>query len=105
MIRRGIPVSFGSDSPVEDCNPFFGLQEAVTHARLNGEPHGGYNPEERCTVEQAVDAYTIGSAWQEGTESFKGRLEAGYVADLIVLTGTFLRSIPRTLKTSKSKKP
>lgn len=98
MIRRGIPVSFGSDSPVEDCNPFFGLQEAVTHARLIGEPHGGYNPEERCTVEQAVDAYTIGSAWQEGTESFKGRLEAGYVADLIVLDRDIFTIDPPDIK-------
>lgn len=85
MIRRGAHVSFGSDAPVEDCNPFPGIACAVTRQRSNGEPAGGFAPEQACTVEESIDAYTLGSAWAEGTETFKGRLLPGFVADLIVL--------------------
>lgn len=85
MIRGGAHVSFGSDAPVEDCNPFPGIYCAVTRQRMNGTPEGGFAPQHRCSVSESVDAYTTGSAWNEGTESFKGRLMPGHVADLIVL--------------------
>lgn len=85
MIRAGAHVSFGSDAPVEDCNPFPGIACAVTRQRASGEPAGGYAPEQKCSVEEAIDAFTLGSAWNEGTDGFKGRLQEGFVADLIVL--------------------
>lgn len=81
----GAPISFGTDSPVEDCNPFPNIYCAVTRKGMDGKPEGGFYPNEKMSVEDAVDAYTIGSAFNEFKENSKGRLKPGYVADLIVL--------------------
>lgn len=83
--KLGAPISFGTDSPVEDCNPFPNIYCAVTRQRLNGEPLGGFTPSEKMSVEDVIDAYTIGSAFNEFKENVKGRIKEGYVADLIVL--------------------
>lgn len=83
--RLCAPISFGTDAPVEDCNPFPNIYCAVTRQRLDGTPAGGYNPAEKLCVEEAIDIYTIGSAYNEMKENFKGRLYKGYAADLIVL--------------------
>jgi len=66
------PISFGTDSPVEDCNPFPNIYCAVTRQGLNGNPSGGFNPNEKMKIEDVVDAYTIGSAYNEFKEDFKG---------------------------------
>ncbi|MBO4819065.1 MAG: amidohydrolase [Firmicutes bacterium] len=84
-IRNGSCVSFGTDSPVEDINPFDGVFSAVTRKDLNLFPEGGFCPNECITVEQAVDAYTIGSAEAEFAENWKGRIAPGYVADMVIL--------------------
>ncbi len=78
-------ISFGTDSPVEDCNPFPNIYSAVTRQRLNGSPEGGFITSENMSVEDSIDAYTIGSAYNEFKENVKGRLKPGYVADLAVL--------------------
>lgn len=85
LFKSGTPVSFGTDAPVEDCNPFPNIYCAVTRQRIDGNPKGGFCPEEKMDVQDAIDAYTIGSAYNEFKEDFKGRLKPGYVADLIVL--------------------
>ena len=81
----GAPISFGTDSPVEDCNPFPNIYCAVTRMDLDGNPANGFYPKEKMSVEDAIDAYTYGGAYNEFKENFKGRLKPGYVADLIVL--------------------
>lgn len=83
--KLGAPISFSTDAPVEDCNPFPNIYCTVTRQRLNGELVGGFIPSEKMSVEDAIDAYTIGSAFNEFKEVSKGRLKPGYVADLIVL--------------------
>ncbi|SCG82188.1 hypothetical protein DW1_0577 [Proteiniborus sp. DW1] len=83
--KLGAPISFSTDAPVEDCNPFPNIYCAVTRKRINGKPEGGFNPSEKMSIEDTIDAYTIGSAFNEFKEDFKGRLKPGYVADLIVL--------------------
>ncbi|MBQ9911561.1 MAG: amidohydrolase [Firmicutes bacterium] len=84
-IRNGSHVSFGTDSPVEDINPFDGVFSAVTRKDLHCFPEGGFCPGECISVEQAVDAYTIGSAEAEFAEGWKGRIAPGYVADMVIL--------------------
>ena len=81
----GGKVSYGTDSPVEDCDPFPNLYSAVTRKDKAGWPEEGFYPQECVTVEEAVDAYTIGSAYNEFKEDHKGRLKPGYLADLVVL--------------------
>lgn len=85
LYKSGVPVSLGTDAPVENCNPFPNIYCAVTRLGLDGEPVGGFYPNEKMTLTDAIDAYTIGSAFNEFKEDFKGRLKPGYVADLIVL--------------------
>lgn len=85
LLKLGAPVSFGTDSPVENCNPFPCIYCAVTRKALDSTPKEGFVPHERMSVEDVVDAYTIASAYNEFKENFKGRLKEGFVADLVVL--------------------
>ncbi len=83
--KLGGKVSYGTDAPVEDCNPFPNLYSAVTRMDIHGRPEGGFVPEEKVDIYDAIDAYTQGSAWCEFAEDVKGRLKPGYLADLVVL--------------------
>ena len=85
LLRRGAHLSYGTDSPVEDCNPFPNIYTAVTRKALDGTPEGGFFPKECVDVETAIDAYTAGSAYNEFKEDVKGRIKPGYFADLVVL--------------------
>lgn len=81
----GIHVSYGTDSPVEDLNPFPNIYHAVTRKDKDGWPMFGFYPQEKVTVEEAIDDYTIGSAYCEFKEKLKGRIKPGYLADMVVL--------------------
>ena len=81
----GGKVSYGTDAPVENCNPFPNIYSAVTRKNLAGQPEGGFVPAERVDIYDAIDAYTAGSAWCEFAEDVKGRLKPGFLADLVVL--------------------
>ena len=83
--KMGGKVSYGTDAPVENCNPFPNIYSAVTRKNLAGQPEGGFVPEERVDIYDAIDAYTAGSAWCEFAEDVKGRLKPGFLADLVVL--------------------
>jgi len=74
LLAAGIPLAFGSDGPQ---NPFLNIMLAALHPD---------NPPEAITVEQAVTAYTFGSAYAEGQETEKGSLAVGQLADLAVLS-------------------
>ncbi len=83
--KLGIPVSYGTDSPVEDCNPFPNIYSAVTRKDKKGWPEEGFFPQECVDVMQAIDAYTAGSAHCEFREKDKGRIKPGFLADMVVL--------------------
>ncbi len=85
LLDLGAGLSLGTDSPVEDCDPFANLYCAVTRKDKNGWPHDGFFPAERLDIYEAVDAYTLGSARAEFREGDKGRLKPGYLADLVIL--------------------
>lgn len=81
--NKGIMLSGGSDSPIEEVDPRLGLYAAV--ARKNpGETHGGYQPEERLSRYEAVALYTIGSAQAVCKEHMRGYIEVNYDADFTV---------------------
>lgn len=86
MLAEGVPVSFGTDCPVEALDPMENLYCAVARKDLGGWPEGGFYPEERLTVDQALYAYTAGSAYCSGEEEVKGRLVPGQFADIAVLS-------------------
>lgn len=85
LLEMGGRVGLSTDAPVEDCAPLQNLHWAVNRCDGDGIPAGGYQPHEKMTLERALDAYTLGSAWIEGKDSWKGRLQPGYAADLIIL--------------------
>jgi len=87
---------------VEDCNPFPCIYCAVTRKDLRGFPEDGYFPEECITVEEAVDCYTIGSAYTQFMEDKKGRIKEGFLADMAVLDTDIFTCDPMEIKNTKS---
>jgi len=83
FLKRGVVLAFGTDYPVEPVTPFRALYAAVTRLSENGKK--SYYPEQKISIEQAIAAYTTGSAFAEFAEKQKGKLEPGMLADLIVL--------------------
>lgn len=86
MLEAGAPLAFGSDWPVAPLDPLIGIYAAVTRATLDGKHAGGWFPEERLTVEEALRAYTAGSAFAAFEEAEKGTISRGKLADLVVLS-------------------
>ena len=83
MFRKGIHTSFGTDSPVEDLNPYENLYCAVTRKRLDGAKE--YLPAQAVDIYDAIDQYTAGSAYCSFEENIKGRIKPDYYADFVVL--------------------
>jgi len=86
QLDNGARLAFGSDAPVDLPNPFLGLHAAVTRRRADGSPSAeGWYPEQKLTMAEAWEAYTIGPAYAASMENRLGRLAANHLADLIVL--------------------
>lgn len=85
LSKYGSVLSIGSDCPVEDFNPMKNIYCAVTRKDINGFPLQGFYPEQRLSVQDAVRAYTMGSAYSAYGEKLQGSLEAGKYADLVIL--------------------
>lgn len=85
----GAPLVFGSDSPGTNAaryflNPVYGLYAAVSRQTLTGEPADGWFPDQRLTIEEAIEAATRTPAWASFEEDLKGTLAPGKLADLTV---------------------
>jgi len=91
-INKGMGLAFGTDYPVEPVTPFRGLYAAVTRRSDNGKQE--YFPDQRLTMDQAIAAYTQGSAFAEFEEKEKGKLVPGTLADFIVLDRDVTASAP-----------
>ena len=96
--RMGAHVSYGTDCPVEACNPFPNIYMAVTRKNREGQPERGFYPSECVSVSDAIDAYTIESAYAEFMEDRKGRIKAGYYADLVLLDRDIFTVDPMEIK-------
>lgn len=81
----GVTIAAGSDSPVEEYSPLHGIYASVTRCTYDKEPVGGYNPEQKLTVEEAIHSFTTGPAYATFEEKVKGTIEVGKYADLVVL--------------------
>jgi len=98
--EAGIPVAFGTDWFVEPLDPRLGLYAAVTRERPEGGPPGGWFPEEKIALEDALDLYTRGSAYAEFAEKEKGTLGPGMLADLVVFAADLFRVPAREILTT-----
>ncbi len=83
FVNHSVVLAFGTDYPVEPVAPFRGLYIAVTRKSEDGKQE--YYPEQKLTIEQAIAAYTTGSAYAEFSEKEKGALAPGMLADFVVL--------------------
>jgi predicted amidohydrolase YtcJ len=85
LLDAGVPLAFGSDWTVAPIDPLLGLTAAVTRRTLDGKNPGGWIPEQRITLDEALRAYTVGNAQAMFAERTRGRLMAGYKADIVLL--------------------
>jgi predicted amidohydrolase YtcJ len=102
MIANRVPLAFGSDFPVESPNPFPGLAAAISRQDPESQPPGGWLPEQRLTLEQALAAFTRGAAYAGFAEDRIGSLERGRWADFILVDrDIFDVPTPRQLRETK----
>lgn len=97
LLDAGATLAFGSDWTVAPLNPFEGLKAAVTRQTLDGKHPNGWVPEEKITLEEALRAYTVGSAVAEFQEHLKGTLTPGKLADFVLLDRDIFRTDPAEL--------
>jgi len=98
LLDVGTVLAFGSDCPVESLDPLVGIHAAATRRRADGSPGpGGWHPEERITVEDAVRAYTSGAAYASGEEREKGSITPGKLADLAILSQDIFTVAPMAI--------
>ncbi len=98
LADQGTILAFGSDAPVEPFNPLWGLYAAVTRRDVEGTIEaGGWHPEQRLDLKQAVRAYTWGAAYAVGMENRAGWLGPGSLADLVVLERDIFELPPEAL--------
>jgi predicted amidohydrolase YtcJ len=93
-----VDLCFGTDWPVAPLNPLLGIYAAVTRRTLDGKNPEGWIPEQKISVEDAIKCYTINSAYAAFEEDIKGSIEAGKLADLVVLSDDILKIDPVKIK-------
>ena len=102
MLERGIPLGGGSDTPVEPFNPIWGIHCAVNRTDADGNPAGGWHPEEKLTAPEALKIYTTGGAYLSMEEDVKGTIAPGKYADLAVLDKDILNASPEKIRSVKN---
>jgi len=94
FMSHGVHVPFGTDWPIEPISPYLGLYAAVTRQSTQGDPAGGWWPEERISMEDAIRNYTAEGAYATFEEKEKGLIAAGMLADLVVHSKDLLTIAP-----------
>jgi predicted amidohydrolase YtcJ len=87
VLNNGIRIALGSDFPVEAVNPFFGIYAAVTRQDQKGWPPGGWYPEQKLTLAEAIRGFTQGAAFAAFEEDSRGTIEPGKLADFTIVDG------------------
>lgn len=89
LLKSGVHLAGSSDRPVVRGAPLLGMHDCVNEKTRSGS---SYAPQEALTVTEALSIFTLGSAYAEKTEKRKGMLKPGFLCDLVVLNGDFLRT-------------
>ena len=98
FLDHHVKLAFGSDWPVAPLNPIVGLYAAVTRRTIDGKNPGGWYPEQKITLEEAIEAFTMGSAYAEFSETQKGSITPGKLADIIVLDADLFAVAPEKIQ-------
>lgn len=98
FLDAGVKLCFGTDWYVAPLNPLLGLYAAVTRRTLDDKNPDGWIPEQKISIEDAIKCYTLNSAYASFEENIKGSIEAGKLADLIVLSDDILTIDPVKIK-------
>ena len=101
LLDSGATLAFGTDWTVAPLNPISSIYAAVTRRTLDNKNPNGWVPEQKITVEEAVRAYTVGSAYAEFQETVKGTIAAGKLADLVILSRDIFKIDPKEIETAK----
>src|SRR5271170_7791346 len=101
FLNHGVHLAFGTDWDVAPLNPIFTIYAAVTRATLDGKNPNGWFPEQKLTVAEAVEAYTMGSAYAEFQEREKGSITAGKLADMVLLNDDIFTIAPARIRDVK----
>src|SRR5216117_647721 len=103
FLDHGVTLAFGTDWPVAPLDPMLGVYAAVTRATLDGKNPGGWIPEEKITLPEAVEAYTMSSAFAEFQEKDKGSITPGKLADMVILSDNIFDLKPEAIRNAKVK--
>jgi predicted amidohydrolase YtcJ len=98
FLEHGVRLAFGTDWNVAPLNPMLGVYAAVTRATLDGKNPKGWFPEQKLTVAEAVEAYTMGSAFAEFQENLKGSITPGKLADMVLLSDDIFTIDPAKIR-------
>jgi len=101
LLDSGGMLAFGSDSPVASLDPLSGIYAAVTRRTLDDKNPGGWIPEQKITVDEAVRAFTWGSAYAEFQDDVKGTLEVGKAADFVIISNDIFTIDPVKIRDAK----
>ncbi|MFZ0063044.1 MAG: amidohydrolase [Pyrinomonadaceae bacterium] len=101
LLDAGATLAFGTDWTVAPLDPMLSIYAAVTRRTLDGKNPDGWIPEQKISVEEAVRAYTAGSAYAEFQEASKGTLIPGKLADIVMLSQDLFRIEPREIEKVK----
>jgi predicted amidohydrolase YtcJ len=80
-------------------NPFYGIYAAITRQDPNGNPAGGWHPDQRLTLEEALRGYTVEAAYAEFEEKAKGSIEKGKLADFTIISRDITKLAPSAILT------
>lgn len=101
LLDSGAVLAFGSDWEVAPMEPLMGIYAAATRRTLDGKRPGGWIPEQKISVAEAIRAYTMGSAYASFTEKTKGSIEPGKLADLVVISDDILSVPPESIEKAR----
>ena len=101
LLDAGARIASGSDFPVEEPNPMLGLYAAITRQDPAGQPPQGWAADQRLTRAEALRSFTLDAAYAAHAETLTGSLEAGKLADLVVLSADVMRAAPGDMLTTR----